>query len=305
MNRIVYTRQGAAARSVRLPLSLRAMAAIAFSFIFVGGLAAGYVVAVNSQTSDAQLLELRAQIDEQRVTLEAARRDANDQVNALALRLGQMTANVIRLNALGRRLTGMAGIEAEEFDFDRNPASGGFDPEMDNNIVDAQLGDLITDFERLSEELAQREQQLDVLEKVMVNHKLSERVHPRGRPVKSGWLSSYYGSRTDPINGKQAWHGGLDFAGKSGTEIVAAADGVVSWSRDRFGYGNMVEINHGNGYVTRYAHNDKNLVALGDTVTQGQTIALMGATGRATGPHLHFEVLKDGKFVNPLKFVNP
>jgi murein DD-endopeptidase MepM/ murein hydrolase activator NlpD len=250
------------------------------------------------------VLELRAQIDEQRVTLDVARRHASDQANALALRLGQMNANVIRLNALGRRLTGMAGIEAEEFDFDRNPASGGFDPEM-GDIADAQLGDLETDFERLSNELAQREQQLDVLEKVMVNRKLSERVHPRGRPVKSGWLSSYYGSRTDPMNGKQAWHGGLDFAGKSGTEIVAAADGVVSWSRDRYGYGNLVEINHGNGYVTRYAHNDKNLVALGERVSQGQTIALMGSTGRATGPHLHFEVLKDGQPVNPLKFVNP
>jgi len=167
-----------------------------------------------------------------------------------------------------------------------------------------QLPDLSSEFDILSEQLVDRELQLEVLENVMMGRKLDSRVHPSGRPVKSGWLSSYFGHRTDPLNGKRAWHRGIDFAGKRGTEIVAVADGVVSWSRERYGYGNLVEITHGNGYVTRYAHNDENTVKLGDTVKQGQTIAYMGSTGRSTGTHLHFEVWHDGQPVNPRKFVS-
>jgi murein DD-endopeptidase MepM/ murein hydrolase activator NlpD len=303
MNRIVYTRQGAAARSLRLPVSLLAVSLAVFSLVFAGGLGIGYLVAANSDTSGAEFTELRTELEQQRDTIELARRDTTNQANALALRLGQMNANVIRLNALGRRLTGMAGIEAAEFDFDRTPPTGGLEVSLDG-AANAEFPSLIEDLDRLSAELVQREQQLDVLENVLMHRKLNDRVHPRGRPVKSGWMSSYYGNRTDPMHGKPSWHGGLDFAGKPGTEIISAADGVVSWSRERYGFGNLVEITHGNGYVTRYAHNDRNLVALGDTVKQGQTIALMGSTGRSTGTHLHFEVWKDGKSVNPLKFVN-
>jgi murein DD-endopeptidase MepM/ murein hydrolase activator NlpD len=132
---------------------------------------------------------------------------------------------------------------------------------------------------------------------------LSERVSPAGRPVKSGWMSSYFGRRTDPFTGKPANHKGVDFAGKEGAEVVAVADGVVTWSSKRYGYGQLVEINHGNGYATRYAHNSENLVDVGQEVRKGQTVALMGDTGRATGPNLHFEVLHKGRAVNPVKFI--
>ena len=303
MNRIVYTRQGAAAQSVRVPVSPFAIAAFVAALVFTGGAGVGYFSAVATQNSDAEIVALRAELDTQRESIEVARRDSGDQLNALALRLGQMNANVIRLNALGRRLTDMAGIEAGEFDFDSEPAIGGLEPPADA-LADADLPGLLTDLDLLSEQLVQREQQLDVLQSVMLNRKLNERMRPSGRPVKSGWLSSYFGNRTDPMNGKAAWHRGIDFAGKPGTEIVAAADGVVSWSRERFGYGNMVEINHGNGYSTRYAHNQENLVKLGETVQAGQAIALMGSTGRSTGTHLHFEVWHKGSPVNPIKFVN-
>ena len=303
MNRIVFTRQGAAEWSLRLPVSLMSISLVLFSVVFAGGLSVGYLVAANSEASAAKLTELRKNLEEQRESIEVARRDTTNQVNALALRLGQMNASVIRLNALGHRLTEMADIEAAEFDFARTPSIGGLEVSLDG-AANAELPSLTEDLDRLSAELLQRELQLDVLENVLMTRKLNDRVYPRGRPVKSGWMSSYYGNRADPMNGKPSWHGGLDFAGKPGTEIIAAADGVVSWSRERYGFGNLVEINHGNGYVTRYAHNKENLVALGDTVEQGQTIALMGSTGRSTGTHLHFEVWKDGKSVNPLKFVN-
>jgi murein DD-endopeptidase MepM/ murein hydrolase activator NlpD len=116
-------------------------------------------------------------------------------------------------------------------------------------------------------------------------------------------MSSYFGRRTDPFTGKPANHRGVDFAGKQGDEILAVADGVVTWSSERYGFGMLVEINHGNGYTTRYAHNDKNLVEIGQEVKKGETVALMGETGRATGPNLHFEVLKNGQRVNPVTFI--
>ena len=169
-----------------------------------------------------------------------------------------------------------------------------------SNVAVPEVLDAMTS---LGYQLTHREAQLDVLESVLMTQNLKERVYPQGRPVKSGWLSSYFGRRTDPFTGKPANHTGIDFAGKQGDEIVAVADGVVTWSSDRYGYGVMVEINHGNGYSTRYAHNSENLVAVGDKVKKGQVVALMGETGRATGPNLHFEVLRNGSRVNPVNFI--
>ena len=163
--------------------------------------------------------------------------------------------------------------------------------------------EIVESMQSLDEQLVNREAQLNVLESVMMGQNLKERVYPQGRPVKSGWISSYFGRRTDPFTGKPANHTGIDFAGKHGDPVLAVADGVVTWSADRFGYGVMVEINHGNGYATRYAHNDENLVEVGDEVRKGQAVARMGQTGRATGPNLHFEVLKNGRRVNPVNFI--
>jgi len=132
---------------------------------------------------------------------------------------------------------------------------------------------------------------------------MKEEVFPEGRPIGRGWISSYYGMRTNPFTGKLQFHKGMDFASKSGSNVQAVAGGVVTWSSKRYGYGNLVEINHGNGYVTRYGHNKENLVQVGDTVKKGQSISLMGSTGRSTGPHVHFEVLKNGRQINPQRFV--
>jgi murein DD-endopeptidase MepM/ murein hydrolase activator NlpD len=213
-----------------------------------------------------------------------------------------MNARIIRLDALGRRLTEMADLSDGEFDFDSAPAIGG--PEepyaTGSNIA---VPEVLAAMTELDSQLNNREAQLGVLESVLMNQNLSERVYPQGRPVKSGWMSSYFGKRTDPFTGKQANHRGVDFAGKSGAEIFTVADGVVTWSSPRYGFGKLVEINHGNGYSTRYAHNSENLVAVGDEVKKGQIVALMGETGRATGPNLHFEVLRNGQRVNPVTFI--
>jgi murein DD-endopeptidase MepM/ murein hydrolase activator NlpD len=228
-------------------------------------------------------------------------RNAQTDLDALALRLGQMQAQMLRLNALGERLVIQGNLDKDEFDFDAEPAVGGPGSGIASESV--AYPDFIAMLDELGAGLNDREQKLSVLESLLMSRSLSERVMPSGRPVEDGWLSSKYGKRNDPFTGKQEFHKGLDFAGKKGSEVIVVGDGVVTWAGNRSGYGNLVEVSHGNGYVTRYGHNQKHLVKVGDTVRKGQQIALMGSTGRSTGPHVHFEVMRDGKTVNPASYI--
>jgi len=255
-----------------------------------------------SGISVSEVSVLADELQVQRGSIDTIRQANEDTLDALAIRIAQMNARIIRLDALGRRLTGMADIEDGEFDFDTDPAVGGPEEPVatGSNVA---VPEVVQAMRSLNQQLGDREAQLGVLEGVLMGQNLKERVYPQGRPVQAGWISSYFGKRTDPFTGKPANHTGVDFAGKLGAGVAAVADGVVTWSADRYGYGVMVEINHGNGYATRYAHNSKNLVAVGDEVKKGQAIALMGETGRATGPNLHFEVLKNGQRVNPVNFI--
>jgi murein DD-endopeptidase MepM/ murein hydrolase activator NlpD len=278
---------------------------LAAAALFSAAVMLGYALAATQQGTGeaAKIAALRAEISAQQETLSNLRASADEQINALALRLGDLNASVIRLNALGGRLTNMADLDDGEFDFTNPPAVGGPAEELDSVGTDGQLPQLLSDVDTLESTLEQQTLQLAALEGLMLNRKLDERVRPKGRPVKSGFISSFFGRRSDPMTGKSAMHKGIDFAGKTGSEVVAVGDGVVSWSGNRHGFGNMVEIKHGSGYVTRYAHNQVNLVAVGDRVSQGQTIALMGSTGRSTGSHLHFEVLQNGQILDPSRFV--
>lgn len=275
-------------------------ATIVMSAAFAGGY--WYSSITGSGVSVGEVVSLHDELEYQRDAISNTRQQTEDTLDALAIRIGQMNARVIRLDALGRRLTDMADIDDGEFDFDSEPAIGGpEEPYANSGAVGAP--ELVVAMEQLGSQLDSREAQLGVLESVLMTQNLSERVYPQGRPVKAGWMSSYFGKRTDPFTGKPANHRGVDFAGKAGAEVMAVADGVVTWSSSRYGYGELVEINHGNGYSTRYAHNSENLVAVGEEVRKGQTVALMGDTGRATGPNLHFEVLHKGRRVNPVKFI--
>lgn len=267
---------------------------------FAGGYL--YSSATGSGVSATELVVLGDELRQQQEHIAGIRRENEDTLDALAIRIAQMNARVIRLDALGRRLTDMADIKDGEFNFDADPAVGGPEEPLagGSNVA---IPAVVEAMASLNSQLDNREAQLWVLESVLMNDNLKERVYPQGRPVGSGWISSYFGRRTDPFTGKPANHTGIDFAGKMGQEIAAVADGVVTWSSDRYGYGIMVEINHGNGYATRYAHNSQNLVAVGDEVKKGQAVALMGETGRATGPNLHFEVLRNGARVNPANFI--
>jgi murein DD-endopeptidase MepM/ murein hydrolase activator NlpD len=214
-----------------------------------------------------------------------------------------MQAQVIRLNALGQRLTRIADLDSGEFDFSNPPAQGG--PEEASVLAVDSIGlpDFMTQLEELSQQLKDREEQLSVLETMIMNRNLQAEVLPAGRPITKGWISSNYGIRNDPFTGKHEFHKGMDLAGKEGSDVVAVAAGVVTWAGKRYGYGNLVEINHGMGYVTRYGHGKEVLVKVGETVKKGQLIASMGSTGRSTGPHVHFEVWLNGKTVDPMKYV--
>ena len=305
MNVVIFGKGFGKPRQVSLAGPIAGVAAVAVAALMMSaGFFGGYWYSslTGSGVSTTELQQLTAELDTQRETIDTIRQGNEDTLDALAIRIAQMNARMIRLDAVGRRLTEMADIDDGEFDFDSEPALGGPEEPMaaGSNVAVPEVVEAMT---ALGYQLDNREAQLNVLESVLMHQNLKERVYPQGRPVKSGWLSSYFGKRTDPFTGKPANHTGIDFAGRLGAEIVAVADGVVTWSGDRYGYGVMVEINHGNGYSTRYAHNSENLVAVGDEVKKGQIVALMGETGRATGPNLHFEVLQNGRRVNPVKFI--
>ena len=305
MNVVIFGKGLGKPRQLSLSgLSAGRVAVVLAGIITAIGFAAGhwYSSANGSGVSSQELVTLTEELADARLNIDTIRQENEDTLDAMAIRIAQLNARIIRIDAAGRRLVEMADLEEGEFDFDAPPALGGPEEPVatGSNIAVPEVVEAMQD---LDEQLGDREAQLGALENVIANQILKERVYPQGRPVNSGWISSYFGKRTDPFTGKPANHTGIDFAGKSGADVVAVADGVVTWSSKRYGYGLMVEINHGNGYATRYAHNSENLVAVGDEVKKGQRVALMGDTGRATGPNLHFEVLQNGRRVNPVNFI--
>lgn len=243
---------------------------------------------------------LRKELDHQRQAVAEGREDARRQLEALSLKLAQLQARLVRLDALGERLTAMAELDDGEFDFSSVPALGGPLHGEGEALADS---DLVRLFHELDARIESREQQLGILESLLADRQLRERSTVSGQPVETGWMSSGFGYRTDPFTGRRSWHNGVDFPGKPGTEIVAVAAGVVTWSGKHGAYGNLVEINHGEGFITRYAHNERNKVKVGDLVEKGQVIAAMGSTGRSTGTHVHFEVHKHGRAVDPSSYI--
>ncbi len=303
MNVIFVGRQSGRVKQLDLRNPMFIVAALlCVAAIVGGGFTVGMSLGARSRSANpiAQLRNWSAQILRQQAQIEEVRRTLQEKVNALAQRVGLMDASVIRLDALGNRLTHMANLNDGEFDFGRPPPLGG-DSGADGQAV--QIPSLTAMVDQLQSQLSSREQQLGVLENLILTRELNKQVYPHGSPVANAWISSYFGRRTDPFTGFSEFHKGIDFAGREGTPVDAVAAGLVTWAGPRGGYGNMVEINHGNGLSTRYCHNEKLLVQAGDMVRKGEEISLMGSTGRSTGPHLHFEVLKNGVEVNPLRFV--
>ena len=269
------------------------------SAVLAFALVSGFVVHLiisNKAAPDADKYQLTSR---ENIELNQAEKQ---RTTALTIKLAELQSQVLRLNALGERLASDAKIPEKEFNFSETPVSGGPLSSV-SKIDDKSLEELLVDIEQFENELNYEEKQLQMLESLTFGHHIQNNGYLSGRPIAKGWLSSYYGIRKDPFNGRPTMHKGVDFAGKENTAIIATASGVVTWASNRYGYGKLIEINHGEGLTTRYGHNKDILVSVGDVVNKGQTIARMGSTGRSTGPHVHYEILQNNKQIDPIKFV--
>ena len=306
MNIVIFGRDSARPLAFRMPVWLAALLVSLLLAGLIGNLfwlrTANPAALSLGSLDNEQALLIRAELEEQKSVLKALRAQAASDSQAVGRRLAMLQARFMRLEAVGERLTDVAGLVDGEFSFGETAAIGG--PEAATVETAADLNsDFATQLDALAEQLASREMELNVLAGLLDTRKLEDERSPRPRPITWGWLSSPYGKRVDPITGRPGWHAGVDYAGEEGSAVVAVAGGVVTHAGRRNGYGELVEINHGDGYVTRYGHHKKVLVEVGDVVKKGEQIGHMGSTGRSTGPHVHFEVLKDGRPENPVAFL--
>ena len=243
-------------------------------------------------------LVLSAQQDQMRKTEGFLR----ENLNAMAVKLGQMQAQLMRLDALGERLSGLAGFKPQEFRFGEVPGRGGAVSTL-SQAHDLSLDEFSRQLDALSKQMESRTDYLGILESSLFDARVKRKLMPTTTPVEGSWNASSFGWRIDPITGQQALHEGIDFIADVGTPVFAAAGGVVVFAEYHAQYGNMVEIDHGNDFITRYAHASKLLVKVGEVVRRGRKIADVGSTGRSTGPHLHFEVRYKGVPKNPARFL--
>jgi len=264
-----------------------------------GGYQFGRQQALQSRDS-RQVAELKGAMAEERRLVADARADARANLDALAMRIASLQAHLMRLDALGERLVSLGKLDEDEFNFSEAPPVGGVNSDEGRP---QEVTELAADMQRVERLLDDREKKLVMLEDLLVNRQLRRETHPSGRPVAKGWISSLFGYRTDPFTGHKTLHKGMDFASKAGTPVMAVAAGIVVRAERERGYGNMIEIRHTDGYATRYAHNQKNLVKPGDMISKGQTIALLGSTGRSSGPHVHFEVRRNGHVLDPRRYL--
>lgn len=290
------TRQRAVAQARQLRKWARSRPWAALALLLGAGMLCG--AAARSAIGMAQVEALQTADAERQAELDKVRRDAQRDVNALAARLAELQAQANRLNALGTRLTRAGQLQDGEFDFEKpvGQGGGGITRDMPPAELRARLAALEGDY-RLAGT------QLSVLETLLFNRALDRNTVPSREPIAGSFVTSGFGGRADPFGGGSQFHKGIDFQASIGDPVLAVADGVVSYAGDRSGYGNTVEIDHGNGYVTRYAHNSRLTRQVGDLVRAGQEIAKAGSSGRSTGAHVHFELWQDGVVVNPRKFL--
>lgn len=244
---------------------------------------------------------LQSQMRSTKTELTESRQWIDENLNIVSSRVAQLQARINKLEVFGTKLLMESGLDKGEFDFLRKPRTATTEDASLAGQVDVPR--LVEEIDSLIKRIDDREDQLKLLNFQLGAQSALKGLVPSGRPVKGAWISSGYGYRKDPVTGKRRLHRGMDFAGRIGTPVKAVAAGVVDYSGRSSGYGLLIEIDHGQGVSTRYAHNKRLLVKAGDVVQRGDRISLLGSTGKSTGPHLHFEVRKNGKAVNPKKFV--
>ena len=294
------TRAWLAPRAHRLALRSRALlrsrpVASAAFLVVAGGV---FGLGLHSATGTARVALLQSKVASQQAELKQVSRGAQQEINAMAARLAELQAQANRLNALGERLTRVGQLQDGEFDFNETVGVGGADETYD--MAPQELSDGVDELERDFEASGK---QLSVLEALLFNRELDRNATPSRMPILGSYITSGYGGRADPFGGGGQYHRGIDFKANVGDPVLAVADGVIRFSGTQGGYGKLVDVDHGNGYVTRYAHNSRLLVKEGDLVRAGQELAKAGSTGRSTGAHVHFEVWENGRVVNPRKFL--
>jgi murein DD-endopeptidase MepM/ murein hydrolase activator NlpD len=302
MNVILVSNRFAKARSITLTGVHLTLLAVLAAALFVGAVFAAQYAIVRFQpgwmSNEMRAWMASAQQDEQQKQQAYLRKS----LDTMAMHLGQMQAQVLRLDGLGARLAKLTGMKPQEFSFDKLPAQGGpyLPAPLQQEISLSSMQQQMTELNAL---LSDRSDKLVALETMLMQDKLSRKLLPSVAPIKDAWYSSNFGWRIDPFTGKNAMHEGVDYMVPEGTPINASAGGMVVYADSHPQYGNMVEIDHGNQVITRYAHASKLLVKVGQMVRRGQEIAISGSTGRSTGPHLHFEVRYKGMAQNPVRFL--
>ena len=303
--KVIYLKDNVA-KPKTLSISKAFVASVAMVFLFFSIMLVMLGVTISNNNHDAiqhyesaPAYQMEQDIAVEKENLENLRVDLKNNLTALSARLGALQAQVSRINAVEKRLATAAKIDIEAFDFNNEPAQGGAE---DISIgVDAES--LSQDILSMEDKLAEREAAIESLGVSLSEMILKAGQTPEGLPVKKGWISSRYGWRTSPVTGRKQFHRGVDVPARRGADVIAVADGVVIRVERQKALGNLVEINHGDGMRTLYAHNSKNLVTIGQSVSKGDKIAEVGSTGRSTGPHVHFQVYKDGKIVDPKPFI--
>ena len=297
--KIILLRSSGNTRALRVSRkTLVTMLAVGVLAVMVSG---GPLLKRLSKDVDNEVIaQWREHLALQQGEVDAIRSRSQAETQAVGRLLAQMQARLMRMEALGARVTEVAELDQGEFSFGDPVPLGGPSASLQDALA---WPDLRANLNALSRGLKARESELEILESMLRDRDYREAAAIAGRPVAGGWMSSAYGQRVDPFSGKLAWHAGVDFAGKNHSDVIAVASGVVTHAGKRFGYGEMVEINHGDGYVTRYGHHAQVVVAVGDIVKKGQLIGRMGSSGRSTGPHVHYEVLKNGRHVDPARYV--
>jgi len=242
------------------------------------------------------------ELKDQELSLKEIKAESQQHIEALTIRLASLQARLTRLDAVGLRVTRIAGLDEGEFDFETPIGVGGLG---DSQQAGYSLFELGMEIERLERTLEDRETQLEILGEIVLDREMESDLFVAGKPLKDGWIVSNFGQRPDPFTGKLAFHSGIDFTnGRPGSDINTVAAGVVVWSGPKSKYGLTVEVDHGKGFTTRYSHAEKLFVDVGQVVKKGQRIASVGSTGRSTGPHVHFEIYKNGRVVDPASYIN-
>ena len=298
---LILIRNNGEPKRFALPLwKIKALSVI-IGLVCLGLVGSGFMLKQSDFVDAAVIENWRSKLSEQDAVVEELQSQSVARRQAVGRQIAEMQARLWRMEALASYMHESSGLPQDEFDFDAPISLGG--PLSDNAEI-LGVENLDDQLLKLSERLKRREAELSILDQVLVGVYTEQGATPVGAPIVKGWMSSPFGERVDPISGKRAWHEGMDFAGAKGSDVVAVANGVVVFAGQRAGYGKLIEISHGKELRTRYGHHQELLVHAGQSVKRGEVIGRMGSSGRSTGPHVHFEVLKSGKPVNPAPYVS-